>query len=470
MSNMIDVNQLAKALAQLTKDATGTPVGPTVHGDGGLFGVSGLERDVISSRMAPRGLASAIPVVGDVTMDPLFPYITGYTDVTGNAVTSECGNGQTAGSMKTVLQTADFGLVKFRTREMNIALQGNLINRGEFTDLRFVNDPLAEQLAGFLPSVDTSEALMYGREVLTRFVDVGVAFQNYHMQTIWTGTGLNFQYPGLERLVVENHYDAKTGQLAPALQSDVRDFGSVDISTAAGAAAIVTTLTSMWRHANFNASRMGFGNVQFVWVMKHQLFTEITDIWPCAYMTDRCVMDTSSDKRVFVNADDQVALRVAMRQGNYLLIDDIAVPVITDDGLTETEVNNTTLTYESDIYLLPLTIGSGRPVLYWQHFDYSRGTVPAIRDGRAESVYWTDRGRYLWYREPIYNGCVIWQAENRMRVILETPQLAARLQNVDYSVSKHFRDTIPGQAYYLDGGVTGYTADTLYNQWSNIPS
>lgn len=459
------MEELNKAAA-----ATGTPAGPTAHGPTGLFGVPGLERDVISSRMASEGLASAIPAKPSVTMYPLFPYVTGYTAPTGSQPATDCADGQVAGSMKTVLQTAEFGLTKFKTRELNIALQGDITNRGEFTDLRFVNDPMAGQMAGFVPNVPYERALEYGREVLTRFVDVGVAFQDYHLQKLWSGTGTNNEYPGLELLVVENHYDAKTGQLAPALQSDVRDFGSVDVTGAAGAAAIVTTMVDMYRHAKYNANRMRFAPVTFAWVMKEQLFNELADIWPCSYLTNRCVTVDGSGKTVFVDAQSQIDMRVAMRQGMYLLIDDVPVRVITDDGLAETEINNTTLTYSSDIYLVPLTVRGGRPVLFWEYFDYSKGSAPAIQDGRATDIFWTDRGVYLWARQTTYNTCVIWQAETRMRVILETPQLAGRLQNVNYSISKHLRETLPGQSYYLDGGVTSRTADTLYNTWDNIPS
>ena len=39
----------------------GTPSTPYYTGPGGLFGFPGLERDLISTRIQPRGLASAIP-------------------------------------------------------------------------------------------------------------------------------------------------------------------------------------------------------------------------------------------------------------------------------------------------------------------------------------------------------------------------------------------------------------------------
>lgn len=465
------LDQLVKELNERQKHSspTGTPTGPSIHGPNSLFGVPGVERDVISTRMSVQGLASQIPAVGSVKTQPLFAYITGRTAPSGEQPTADCADGPVSGAHKVCLQTAQFGTYKFRTRELNITTVGELVNDGERTDLRFVNDPLAQELAAFIPNVNTDMALDYGREVLARFVDVGMDFQDLLSQQLYVGTGTGNEFPGLEILVSETHYDAKTGQLCEALESDIRDFGDVDVTGSTGAANIVTELVSMYRYASHTASRTGLAPVEFAFVMREQLFHEIADIWPCAYLTSRCNTVDSDGKTVFVNADEQVQLRMQQRQGSYLLVDDQEVPVITDDALVEEDLGGGT--FASDIYLLPLTVRGGRSVLFWEYFDYSRGTVPAIRDGRAEDDFWTDRGVYLWHKQPPRNGCVVWQAQTSMRVILETPQIAARLMNVAYSVDKHYRDSIPGMNYYQNGGVEdGYATPTpLYDGWANTP-
>lgn len=468
------LEQLAKELGQANlnpsfKAPSGTPVGPSIHGPNSLFGVAGLERDVISSRMSSSGLASVLPVVGSVTEYPLYPYITGRTEPTGSQTAAECGDGPTAGNMKTVLQTAQFGSYKFKTRELNVTRVGSVVNAGEVLDQRYVNDPLAEEMAAFVPMVDRANALDYGREVLARFVDVGIEFQDLLSQQIYTGTGTTNEFPGLELLVVENHYDAKTGTLNASLASDVRDFGDVDITTAAGATAIVAELVSMFRYAKHTADGMRLSPVKWVFVMREQLFDELTDIWPCTYMASRCIENNNNFRNV-VNGDEQIRLRMEMKQGSYLLIDAMPVEVVTDNSIAETKVGGTgSATFSSDVWLLPMTIRGGRQVLFWEFFDYSRGAVQAIRDGRATDHFWTDRGRYIWHKQNPVNGCMIWQAECRPRIRLEVPQVAGRLQNVAMTITKHWRDHIPGQSYYLDGGVEGYTPDTLYNEWSNTP-
>ena len=112
------------------------------HGPGGMFGISGLERDVISSRMQVMGLASELPVKQSVMEHPLFAYVTGFRASTGEQPTAECDLGPEAGAMKTCIQTAQFGQYQFSTRAMDIYRTGQINDRGEFLDLRLVNDPL----------------------------------------------------------------------------------------------------------------------------------------------------------------------------------------------------------------------------------------------------------------------------------------------------------------------------------------
>lgn len=443
---------------------TGTPDGAMLHGPGALFGVSGLERDIISSRMQPMGLASSLPVRTSVKTNPLFAYITGFYPPNGSQPTASCDDGPVAGPMKVVLQTAQFGVYAFRTRELDISKVGQVIDAGETLDLRIVNDPLVNQMAGLFSGLPVEDGVATGREVLHRFMEVGVAFQDLLSQQVYAGTGTGNEFPGLELLVSTAKYDAKTGTAAPSLASDVRDFADVSISSGAGGASFVNTLTSMWRYLNHNASRMNFGLTNFAIVMKEQLFHEVTDIWPCLYMASRC-LPSNDNVSINVNTDEQIRLRLDMRQGKYLLLDGVRVPVITDDALTETDLGEGL--FSSDVYILPLTVRGGQAVTYWETFDYQAGTVQAIRDGRSTDYFWTDGGRYLWHRKPPVNWCAQWMSKIEPRLILRTPQLAGRLMNVAYSVEKHYRDVFPGDDYYVNGGISaGYAAPDLYSEWN----
>lgn len=463
------LQQLLNELGAVQKHTTptGTTVGANLHGPGGLFGVEGLERDIISTRMQPSGLAGLLPVRMSIKTDPKFGYITGFRPPVGNQPGDSCSEPPTAGSMKTCTQTAQFGLYRFQTRELDINTVGQIIDAGETVDFRLLNDPLAEEMGSmFTGIVDSSQALTLGREVLQRFLEIGVAFQDLLTRQVYVGTGLTGEFMGLELLVSETKVDAFTGQACPSLRSDVRDFGDVDVTTAAGAAALVATLQNMLRNLKHMAQSMNFGDVQWLIVGKKQATDAIIDILPCSMMTNGC-LPSNSNVSINIDTQEQLRRRLEMHTGSYLWIDNDQIPFINDDGLVEDDLGDGT--FSSDIYILPLTVRGGQSVLYWEVFDYSRGTVQSIRDGRATNDFWTDGGHYLWHKQPPLHYCTVWEAKVQPRLVLRTPHLAGRLQNVAYTTEKHYRDAIVGDIYYVNGGMSGYDAPTVYSE-ANPPA
>ena len=451
------LDQLVNEIQQKHTNPTGTPSTPYVHGPNGLFGVSGGSRDVISSRVAGYGLASALPVSGSVSKYPLYPYLTGRNTASGSQAANKCDDAPTAGALLSGYQTAQFGLMQFATRELDLNIVGSVVNEGESVDLRFVNDPLVMQMGQIFPAVNGMDALQYGREVLTRFVEVGMDFQQLVSLQTYTGTGSSNQFKGLENLVITNPVDAQTGVTLTSLASDVRDFGDVDVTSQAGSAAIVGTIIDMYRNLKYNATTMGFLPATFAIVMTPQMFTNVTDVWACQNATFRCLPSTAS---LTVTADSNTRVAQDMRAGKFLWIDGERVPVIEDSWIPETDLGSNL--FSSDIYILPMTVSGGRPVTYFEYFDYSRGTVQAIRDGMAQDTFWTDRGIYLTVKKPVQNWCTQWQMKTELRLRLETPMLAGRLQNVAMTLETHWRSPDTSSAYYVSSGNAGYAPPSFY--------
>lgn len=460
---------------------SGVPSTPYMHGPGGLFGVEGLERDVISTRVHPRGIASSLPARGTTMMHPLFPYITGFTTPTGTNANGVCDDPKTAGPIKNCFQTADFGRYSFQTRELELDRVGQQVNRGEFFDLNLVNDPLVSSLSGLLTPASASGArFKMAREMLVRMVEVGVDFQDTLLRQVYTGNPANNtagggyqEFPGLDILIGTNKVDAKTGAPCPSLHSDIKNFNYARIE-ANGGSDIVNVLTYMMRMLQWNADRMNFGGVQWGIVMRPALFNELTAVWPCAYMTYRCEVQTNTQTQLVVNSNDQLAMRDAMRNGKFLKIDGVDYPVILDDGIVEENRADTAsiaaTCFASDIYIVPLTIRNGTmAATFWEYLDYSsdNGAMQAARDGGwADSFFWTDGGKYLWHRKPPINWCVQMLAKIEPRLILLTPHLAGRVLNIQYCPLQHERDSIMGDDYFVDGGVQARTAGKLYSDWN----
>lgn len=454
---------------------TGTPSTPYYTGPGGLFGVLGLERDLISSRIQPLGIASSLPALGTNVMNPLYAYITGFKDGNGDEPSTVCDDAPTAGAGKGCLQTAVFGRYTRMTRELEVNRLGQKINNGE-ADLVIMNDPLAKEIGGIFAqrfALGRQYAGMLGNEMLMRFMEIGVAFQNLLCPQVYTGNPDNnigtgyAEFVGLDILISTGKRDALTGTACPSLDSDVKDFnyGKVDDVEHAD---IVNVMTYLMRYLKHNASRMSFGTVQWRIAMREDLFYEITAIWPCSYLTYRCKFRTDDGTVVEnVSANDQIAMRDAMRNGNYLLIDGVQYAVEFDDAIAEetatTTSNVTSGCFASNIYVIPYTVMGGRPVTFWQYFDYSANVMPQISQGNYQDDFWTDGGRFLWHKKPPLNWCVQHIAKTEPRLIMLTPQLAGKITHVQYCPLQHTRDAFPTDPYWVDGGVTdGRDAPSWY--------
>lgn len=452
---------------------SGTPTTNYMHGPGGIFGVSGLERDLISTRVHPQGLVGILNALGSIRMNPLYPYLTGFQANTGDQPTTACADCETAGPTKSCIQTAQFGRYCFMTKELELNRIGQQTNRGEFMDLRLVNDPLLQNMGGLLDmNIDGAPDLV--RETLMAMVEVGVSFQNLLTVQLYQGNPTNnlgtgyAEFPGLDILIGTNKVDAITNTECPSLDSDIKDFNYGLVCEATPD--IVEAVTYMARILKSNSRRMKFEPTQWVITMREELFYELTSCWPCSYLTYRCTFRDNANERLNVDARDAVEFRDAMRAGSYLLIDGIRWPVIVDDGIDEeTDADSALIQagqFASDIYFIPLAVRGGFATTYMEYLDYNRGAMIGARDGRYVDEFWTDGGRFLWHKKPPVNWCVQWLAKIEPRVILLTPQLAGRIQNVRYAPLQHTRQPFPADPYFIDGGETSRTGPSLYSDWN----
>lgn len=463
-----------------TRATPSTPSTPYYTGPGGLFGALGLERDVFSTRIQPRGLASRLPARGTVNNNPMFPYLTGFLGPSGSVAAGVCDDPETVGAGKSCIQTAQFGRYSYQTRTLEVNRLGALINRGEFTDLTLVNEPLLGDQGGILnPQVGGNFNVR--NEINMRFLELGIQFQNTLGRQLYEGNPANNnagggyqEFPGLDILIGTNKVDALTGTPCPSLASDIKNFNYVNVTTTpAATAGIVNVLTYLMRTLRTNAENMNMDPVEWALVMRPGLFYELTAVWPCAYATYRC-QTTGDNNQGVVDTMDMVRFRDEMRNGNYLIVDGIRFPVILDTFIRE-ESNTTSNRvsngcFASDIYVVPLTVRGNIAATYWEHFDYREGLfaqagAAGMAGGILANYYWTEGGRYLWHFKPPNNWCAQWLAKIEPRVILRTPHLAGRLTNVQYCPLQHENDPLNTDPYFVNGGATSRTAPTFWTEW-----
>jgi hypothetical protein len=287
---------------------------------------------------------------------------------------------------------------------------------------------------------------------------VGTAVQTERALStqLWQGTyGTSNEFPGLDSQIATGQKDAESGALCPALDSDVKDF-AYDAIGGAGRD-IVEYLSMLEYYLNFNAETMGLGPVEWVIVMRPQLFFELTAVWPCAYNTSKCAAAVLGTSQVTIDGRDNTRDRDAMRAGMYIDINGRRYRVVTDTGIFEyTNINTANLLpgeYASSIYMLPLTIRGGMPVTYREYVDYRQAQPDVSLLRGANNFFWTDNGLYSWAYEEV-KWCYKLSLKTEQRVILRTPHLAGRIDHVKYSPLQHLREPYPDSPYHADGGVS----------------
>lgn len=475
MPTPIDYEQLAMALLSVKEAGVGkrlktvssTPTSVYGHGPGGLFSSPGLSRPLFSAMVLPKvGISSILPLRPTNETNPLFGIITGVTASVGSEPNGVCDDPKSAGLTKLCTHSFVFGRYSRQTRVFDIDRAGRVTNRGEFMDLQLMNNPFSIPGLDQPPSAPGFNAAQVAQnEVAKALFEFAVSWSRDFARKLYTGTPSNNtagggykEFYGLETLVNTGYRDAETGIACPAADSLVRSFG--DLNVTSNAAALAKNLTNMYRNLKFLASRAGLEPVRWVISMPFALFYEITEVWPISYLTYRALAIPAGSTN-FVNSSDVEKMRDEMRgdlydyQGQFLLIDGQKIPVVLDDSVPEVAQGDGSFT--SDIYFIPVTVMGGQPVTYMEYFNYETpgGALEMARQLAPNDMYFTtDGGRFLWHKKPPQNFCVQAMAKTEPRLMLLTPYLAARLQNVKYMPVEHERSPFTDSYYWVNGGNT----------------
>jgi hypothetical protein len=440
-----------------------------LFGAGGVFSTPGLEPDVITAHVRPHGLLAELPHFPSVIEQPRYATITGFTGTTGNEPANPCSDAP-SGYMKGCNLTAQFGRVQRDTNTIEwdkVMLQ---LRGGITTDL-----VLRGRLLGLdkMKPSELSEADVLNIVTMAEMVGVGVQLERLNSRLLWRGNPANNNIgggykepPGLDRQIATGQVDAETNIACAALDSDVKSFARSPVDGTARS--IVEYMGMLEFYLRYNAERMGLDPVEWVFVMRPELWFTLSEVWPCQYNTSRCATAViGAGSSVFIDGRENVAQRDAMRAGRYIDVNGNRYRVITDTGIQEnTNINDANLLpgqYASSIYMLPLSITGGFPVTYIEHVDYAAGASDTALL-RGLERFWTDGGMYSWAVEQV-KWCYKLSAKTEWRVVLRTPQLAGRIDLVRYQPLQHLRSPDPSDPYFADGGVSLRGAPATSHVW-----
>ena len=283
---------------------------------------------------------------------------------------------------------------------------------------------------------------------------------------MWQGVFGTGAFTELDSQIVTGIVDSESNVACSALDSDVKDFGYDDV--AGGGRSIVTYVTMMETYLRHNAIRMGHSPVSYVIVMRAELWQELSEVWPCQYNTNRCAQATiGASSQTVIMGKEMVAMRDLMREKMEISVNGRTFPVVVDDGIYEANnINNGNLAagqYASSLYFVPLSIEGGFPVTYREYLNYSAWDTDASLL-RGKEDFWTDGGVWSWAITQ-EKWCYMLHLRSEQRVVLRTPHLAGKIQNIMYEPLQHLRDMNPDSPYWQDGGVSTPRSE---DSWSAV--
>lgn len=447
-----DAIQMMNWLASVSYKDAGTSAGTMLHGPGSLLGFPGLNKQIVNAMIMPKGIAGRIPVVKSTNTNELYPVLTGQLASTGNEPTAACADWPIVGAFKTCIQTFPFGQQGRMSQVLNIKYAGQTINRGEFRDNVLLGQP-----GGDTP---TPGPVNWQRVFQSEYeYKLGELFNGYardYAPNVYTGNKVTTagsqgyqQYDGLNQQVKTGKIDSRTGARCFAVDSLVIDFNGLSINSSGGT--VYALLANAVNNMERLAEQLGL-EVKWALTIRFGAWLALTNVWPCIYATTGCIAGANIVRTS--SLEEQVELRDRMRNTRQIPIEGKYYEVIVDDTLVETiAAGGVVGTYQSDMFFLPLTV-NGQPSLFWEYFDMNAEAVAAAAQ-MAPGGYFSvlDNGRFLFSRLSPAHTCVQVEIVERPRLILLTPFLAARFQNLRYTYSIHEREWDPNNPYFVDGGV-----------------
>lgn len=485
-------------LGQKNTPTSLVPVGPYGHGQGGLFSQAGSDNRVFSAIMGNQpGLINRIPVFNAANDMPdgqsmfggtdaeFFTTITGVTqgalETFANQPTTKCADGPRAGLMKVCTLVSGFGRFRFSPNApVNIFDAGRRRDILDPVALQLMNSPIMNKFG--VPSAagtaNSRNALV--NELAKRMFEMGVSISRFMAPRVYIGTPANNNgeardITGLDiHINVNNKRDAYTQNLCTAMNSDIKDFNFnlvhrnvVDIQ--AYAEAIVAWL-------DWNVRHQGLGeNWDGVIALRPELWEEISKVIAIRQYNEViaqgiAVNGANAVLNLNVDAATMLNMRNQLRSGLRWPLRGREIEVVLDEGITEVTPNqNANLQpgqYASDIYFVPMRVLGGIPVTYWKFFDHTNGNSEDLARMAGNSTFTSDGGLFRWYVN-FKNGCIDWTVDWSPRLLMLTPQIAARIQNVAYQPLQHFRSADPASSYFANGGRLNSPTTQFYTAYGN---
>lgn len=448
------INLGAKLVGQ-KHDNFGAPIAPAAHGlwsDGttyGLFTRPGVDPNIYSAMRMPDAslLGRLFMGVTDLLM-PEFEILTGVDGARGSNAASYCAEAPVAGFARLCTTRAGFGDFYMQTEKVELPKNGGRVNRAD-VDRRIINNlpafPLVPDVG--YDNINTTLGLAFfhfGIHAMRVMAKVLI-----HGSSANTGnnaeTGFIKEFNGFDQLIKTGYQDIESGLFCAAADSIVEDFNEVNVTNAG----FVSKMASIYRRLRDRQDQGGLGaDWDGFLLMTPDMFYAITATWPCNYLTDGCSVNPNSGQAANVDTSLQVQMRDEMRRGRFLWIDGDRVPVETSRAIDQAASGPG---FAAPIYFV-VERALGTRVTYVEGFDMGNADNAELLRRLPDRQVQLLNGNFYASTYTQTGFCFEILFAARPRLIMRTPWLCARLENVQYNLDAYTDSPYPGDPYYVNGG------------------
>ncbi len=449
----------AKEIAEKNDPASTTPTAPTLHGpfhgntdQFGIFSNAGVRPARWATLARPYSLASIISLEKSQFWTEKLEVMTGLTAATGSNAASFCGDPPAVGAGKVCKQNFNWGKYYVKTDLNVMPYQGSYKDRAD-VPAEVINagpgaNPFVPELMYRLMPSDSAlryELWRIGVE-FERSLDVSLVLGNNSSALGTHGWWADFN--GLDLQIKTGYTDADTGLVCPAMDSAVISHNAGVSTTASDGRNIVQELGDLFYGLRQRASKFMMPDTQWAIVMREEAFRSFVEAYSCLYYLHGC-----SGAQYAENNIDQIStntLRERMELGRYIRVNGTPVPVVFSEGITQSTPSSNT--FQSDMYVVPVS-WRGQPLLRAEYHPMDNASTTEFSNFQGEGVDTLNNG--LWMVANRNAGlCKEYHFALMMRLILETPFLAGRIDDLQYTFSAPIRNALPGASFYSDGGAT----------------
>lgn len=435
------------------------PYGSAPYGPGGMFSEPGVRPEMYSAVLQPRTYLRGIPMLRSNIYNERVAILTQQTATQGTNPTDVCGDPPYPGDLYKCTVNRVFGTLFVGSKKVKVPEIGLVNDRATMmhTIMNYAQepDPLVPDLLR-RPGVNfmsDSAIRLYEVGTAARRAIAGVGIDGDSSNTD-TSAELGFlqEFDGLS-LLVKSGYTDTSSATCPAADSTVLTWDA-RVNASVGGRTIVQAIHDLVYGKMQLAQQLGLDGVTWRFVMDQRLFRALVFLFSCSYANARCT-DGSAGNPIGRTADAIEARYNEMTQGQYLLVSGVPYPVYFTSG-SETALSGGSLV--GDLFFVPER-WSGGPLLYLQYFPMNNQYIQEFNNVFGNSTARTALNDGLYMTALRSDGfCDRLLAVSKMRLMLDAPFLAGRIDDIQFDSYIGYRDWDPSASSFNGGGASLYSA------------